>query len=56
MLPRSGAGVRRQSSQASRAVETARSTSAALERGKDSISSPVDGLYEVKVAVALRRS
>ena len=36
-------GTRRQSSQAALAVATARSTSAAVERGKVSISSPVDG-------------
>src|SRR6266566_678919 len=53
MLPRSGAGVRRQPSQASRAASTARSTSAAVERGNDSITSPVEGLNDSKVAVAV---
>ena len=56
MLPRSGAGTRRQSSHAARAVATARSTSAAVERGNDSITSPVDGFSDSKVAVAMRRS
>ena len=49
-------GTSRQSSQAARAVATARSTSAAVERGKVSISSPVDGFRDSKVAVAMRRS
>src|SRR6185437_6876794 len=53
MLPRSGAGTRRQSSHAARAVATARSTSSALERGKVSITSPVDGFRDSKVAVAM---
>ncbi len=56
MLPRSGAGTRRQSSQAARAVATARSTSAAEERGKVSITSPVEGFRDSKVVVAMRRS
>ena len=51
-----GAGTSRQLSQASRAVSTARFTSAAVERGKDSITSPVEGFNDSKVAVAMRRS
>src|SRR2546423_4048075 len=54
MLPRSGAGTRRQSSQAARAVATARPTSSAPERGNDSITSPVDGFSESKVLAAMR--
>ena len=46
MLPRSGAGTSRQSSQAACAVATARSTSAAVERGNDSITSPVEGFRD----------
>ena len=53
MLPRSGAGTRRQSSHAARAAATAWSTSAAVERGNDSITSPVDGFRDSKVAVAM---
>jgi hypothetical protein len=56
MFPRCGAGTRRQSSHAARALATARSTSAASERGNESISSPVDGLNESNVAVAMPRS
>ena len=56
MLPRSGAGTSRQSSQAARAIATARSTSAAVDRVNVSISSPVDGFRDSKVAVAMRRS
>ena len=43
MLPRSGAGTRRQSSNAAFAAATARSTSAAAERGKLPSTSPVAG-------------
>src|SRR5581483_4057724 len=53
MLPRSGAGTSRHSSHAARAAATARSTSSAPERGNDSITSPVDGLRDSKVAVAM---
>src|SRR5438045_1204781 len=53
MLPRSGAGTRRHSSQAASAVRTARSTSSAVERGNCSITSPVDGFRDSKVAVAI---
>src|SRR5829696_6296511 len=53
MFPRSGAGTRRQSSHAARAVATARSTSSAVERGNDSMSSPGEGLSESNVAVAI---
>src|SRR5690242_18883484 len=53
MLPRSGAGTRRQHFHAARAVATARSTSSALERGHDPITSPVDGFRDSKVAVAM---
>src|SRR5579862_4694607 len=54
MLPRSGAGTRRQSSQAARAIATARSTSAAVDRVNVSISSPVEGFRDSKVAVAIQ--
>ena len=50
MLPRSGAGTSRQSSNAAFAAATARSTSAAPERGKVSITSPVEGLSDSKVS------
>src|SRR5215203_2068643 len=53
MFPRSGAGTRRQSSHAARAVATAPSTSSAVERGNDSMSSPVEGLSESNVAIAI---
>jgi hypothetical protein len=56
MFPRSGAGTRRQSSQAARAVATAAATSFAVDRGNDSMSSPVEGLSESNVAVPIRRS
>src|SRR3954453_11944626 len=53
MFPRSGAGTSRHSSQASRAVRTARSTSSALQRGNCSSTSPVEGFSDSKVAVAI---
>src|SRR4051812_12466698 len=53
MFPRSGAGTSRHSSHASPAARTARSTSSAVERGNCSITSPVDGFSESKVAVAI---
>src|SRR3954447_13259561 len=55
MLPRSGAGTRRQSSNAALAAATARSTSAALERGKLPRTSPVAGAIESNVSAAIWR-
>src|SRR3954463_3121802 len=49
MLPRSGAGTRRQSSNASFAFCTAASTSAAVERGKLASTSPVAGTTDSNV-------
>src|SRR5438093_4888017 len=48
-LPRSGAGTRRQSSNAALAFATARSTSAAVERGKLPSTSPVAGSTDSNV-------
>src|SRR5262245_17686505 len=55
MLPRSGAGTRRQSSNAAFAFATALSTSAPLERGKLPSTSPVAGATDSNVFVAIRR-
>src|SRR5438874_1743918 len=49
MFPRSGAGTRRQSSNAALAFATARSTSAAVERGKLPSTSPVAGATDSNV-------
>ena len=48
MPPRSGAGTSRQSANASAAARTARSTSAAPDRGSEPSTSPVAGLTESK--------
>ena len=49
-LPRSGAGTSRHSSNAAFAASTARSTSAAAERGKLPSASPVAGTSDSKVS------
>src|SRR4051794_27925562 len=49
MFPRSGAGTRRQSSNAALAFATARPTSAAVERGKLPSTSPVAGATDSNV-------
>src|SRR5579862_1376429 len=55
MLPRSGAGTRRQSSNAAFAFCTAASTSAAVERGKVASTSPVAGTTDSNVCAIARR-
>src|ERR1700704_205931 len=53
MLPRSGAGTRRQSSNAAFAFCTARSTSAAVERGNVPSTSPFAGAIVSNVCPAI---